>query len=84
MNLLLTGANGFLGSKLAVTLNAEPYVRLTAAVRRSVQLSAMNVVEVQGLDANTDWADSVSDQQVVIHTAALLSEIPAEVSSSAG
>lgn len=70
MNLLLTGANGFLGSKLAVTLNAEPYVRLTAAVRRSVQLSAMNVVEVQGLDANTDWTDSVTDQQVVIHTAA--------------
>jgi nucleoside-diphosphate-sugar epimerase len=70
MNLLLTGANGFLGSRLAVTLNAKPYVRLTAAVRRSVQLSAMNVVEVQSLDANTDWSDAVTEQQVVIHTAA--------------
>ena len=70
MNLLLTGANGFLGSRLAVTLNAKPYVRLTAAVRRSVQLSAMNVVEVLSLDANTDWTDSVTDQQFVIHMAA--------------
>jgi nucleoside-diphosphate-sugar epimerase len=70
MNVLLTGANGFLGSRLAVTLNSTPYVRLTAAVRRSVQLSAMNVVEVQSLDANTDWSDAVTDQQVVIHAAA--------------
>ena len=70
MNVLLTGANGFLGSRLAVTLNSTPYVRLTAAVRRSVQLSAMNVVEVQSLDANTDWSDAVTEQQVVIHTAA--------------
>lgn len=70
MNVLLTGANGFLGSRLAVTLNTKPYVRLTAAVRRSVQLSAMNVVEVQSLDANTDWSDAVTEQQVVIHTAA--------------
>jgi len=30
----------------------------------------MNVLEVQSLDANTDWTDSVTDQQVVIHTAA--------------
>jgi len=70
MNVLLTGANGFLGSRLAVTLNTKPYVRLTAAVRRSVQLSAMNIVEVQSLDANTDWSDAVTEQQVVIHTAA--------------
>jgi len=70
MNILLTGANGFLGSRLAVTLNNKPYVRLTAAVRRSVQLSAMNVVEVQSLDANTDWSDAVTEQQIVIHTAA--------------
>ena len=70
MNVLLTGANGFLGSRLAVTLNTKPYVRLTAAVRRSVQLSAMNVFEVQSLDANTDWSDAVTDQQVVIHAAA--------------
>ena len=70
MNVLLTGANGFLGSRLAVTLNNKSYVSLTAAVRRSVQLSAMNVVEVQSLDANTDWSDAVTEQQVVIHTAA--------------
>jgi len=70
MNVLLTGANGFLGSRLAVTLNAKPYVCLTAAVRRSVQLSTMNVFEVQSLDANTDWSDAVTEQQVVIHTAA--------------
>jgi len=70
MNVLLTGANGFLGSRLAGALNVKPYVWLTAAVRRSVQLSATNLVEVQSLDANTDWSYAVTDQQVVIHTAA--------------
>ena len=70
MKIFLTGANGFLGSRLATTLNSKPYVCLTGTVRRSVQRSAMNRLEVRRLSANTDWSDIIKNQNVVIHTAA--------------
>jgi len=82
MNVFLTGANGFLGSRLAVILNAKPYLCLTAAVRRSVQFSAARVFKVQGIDANTNWSDALAGQQVVIHTAARAHIMKDEVSDS--
>jgi len=79
-NILLTGASGFLGRQLTISLKNKPHICLTAAVRRAVQLSATNVVEVQSLDANTDWSYAVTDQQVVIHTAARVHTMKDEVS----
>ncbi len=70
MNLLLTGATGFLGSRLATDLQSKPGVNLTAAVRRRIEMPAAHIVEVQGLDANTDWSTALTNQQVVIHAAA--------------
>ena len=70
MNVLLTGATGFVGSRLAMSLKAKPDLNLTLAVRRSIQHSPMRVVEVRSLDAKTDWSAAVTDQEVVIHTAA--------------
>lgn len=70
MNLLLTGATGFLGSRLATALHSKPHLNLTAAVRRRTEIPAAHIVEVQGLDANTDWSAALAGQQVVIHTAA--------------
>jgi nucleoside-diphosphate-sugar epimerase len=70
MNILLTGATGFLGSRLAKALHSKPDVNLTAAVRRRIEIHAAHVVEVQGLDANTNWSAALTNQQVVIHTAA--------------
>jgi nucleoside-diphosphate-sugar epimerase len=51
-------------------LQAKPDVNLTAAVRRRVDQIDANMVEVQGLDAITDWSAALIDQQVVIHAAA--------------
>lgn len=70
MNLLLTGATGFLGSRLARDLHSKPSVTLTAAVRSRKKIPAAHIVEVQGLDANTDWSTALTNQQVVIHAAA--------------
>lgn len=70
MNILLTGATGFLGSRLAIAFKSKPDVNLTAAVRRPVEVPAANIVEVQGLDANTDWSTALTNQQVIIHAAA--------------
>lgn len=70
MNLLLTGATGFLGSRLATDLQSKPGVTLTCAIRRCVEIPAAHIVEVQGFDANTDWSTALTNQQVVIHAAA--------------
>ncbi|PSJ40083.1 nucleoside-diphosphate sugar epimerase [Zobellella taiwanensis] len=70
MNLLLTGATGFLGGRLAEVLQSSQDINLTAAVRRHAEVWAACIVEVQGLDANTDWTAALAEQQVVIHAAA--------------
>jgi len=67
---LLTGATGFLGSRLAVDLESKPDVILTSAVRRYVDVCGEHVVEVRSLDAKTDWSVALKNQKVVIHTAA--------------
>ena len=69
-NILLTGATGFLGSRLATALHSKPDVNLTAAVRRSIKIPSAQIVEVHGLDANTHWSTNLYNQQVVIHVAA--------------
>lgn len=70
MNILLTGATGFLGSRLATVLHSKSDVKLTAAVRRRIELSASHIVEVRSLDGYTDWSTALAGQKVVIHTAA--------------
>jgi len=52
---------------------------LTAAVRRRIEIPAAHIVEVQGLDANTDWSAALTGQQVVIHAAARAHIIKDEV-----
>ena len=69
-NIILTGSNGFLGSRLATGLHSKSDVNLTAAVRRSIEMPSAQIVEVQGLNANTDWSTALDSQHVVIHTAA--------------
>lgn len=70
MNLLLTGATGFLGSRLADVLQSRLNINLTAAVRRHAEVREARIVEVQGLDAGTNWSAALAEQQVVIHAAA--------------
>lgn len=70
MNLLITGASGFLGSRLAELLLAMPDINLTAAVGRCIEIPAVRTIQVHGLDANTDWSAALLGQQVVIHAAA--------------
>ena len=71
MNVLLTGATGFLGTRLCITLNKKPRLKLTAVVRRGRTVSQANsVIEMTCIDSVSDWADALATQEVVIHTAA--------------
>ncbi|MDC1408256.1 SDR family oxidoreductase [Candidatus Puniceispirillum sp.] len=70
MNLLLTGANGFVGRRLAIALESNPDINLTTIIRRSVEVRFNNVIVVQGIDANTDWSEAVKGQNIILHAAA--------------
>ena len=70
MNILLTGATGFLGSKLATYLRSQPAVTMTLSVRRLTKISAGNTIKVEGLSADTDWSAALANQDIVIHAAA--------------
>lgn len=80
MKILLTGANGFVGSRLAEALNCRSGFELTSAVRRSGAAGIGREVVVSTLEADTDWADALYKKQVVIHAAArahiLKDEVP--------
>jgi nucleoside-diphosphate-sugar epimerase len=70
VKILLTGATGFVGGRLAEALDRMSDIELTCAVRRIVAARNGRVVVVNGLDADTVWFDALANQQVVIHTAA--------------
>lgn len=68
---LLTGATGFVGSAVQQRIVADEQYDLTIAVRRSVPTeSAVRVVQVPELTAQTDWRDALQGVDVVIHAAA--------------
>ncbi|MBA1204420.1 SDR family oxidoreductase [Pseudomonas capeferrum] len=69
---LVTGANGFVGRALVAHLLAKQSRPVVAAVRRSdaeVPAGAKKVI-VAGLGPRTDWLPSLTDVEIVVHTAA--------------
>ncbi|KKO61599.1 3 beta-hydroxysteroid dehydrogenase/Delta 5--_4-isomerase [Janthinobacterium sp. KBS0711] len=65
--ILVTGANGFVGSALCATL-AERNVAYTAAVRKDAR--AIHAIAVGELDASTDWSPALAGCTCVVHLAA--------------
>ena len=72
MNVLITGANGFIGNAIALHLaNCEGY-SIRVAVRKSTKSfpSSVQVYENMDLLGKTDWRHALRDVDVVIHCAA--------------
>ncbi|MEN2509151.1 SDR family oxidoreductase [Stutzerimonas stutzeri] len=80
MNLLVTGANGFIGARLVSFLKKGSF-NLTTVVRRAISGSADNALIIN-LDSTTDWAPIVSNIDVVIHTAAKVHAMSGDVDGS--
>jgi UDP-N-acetyl-alpha-D-quinovosamine dehydrogenase len=70
MNILLTGATGFVGSRLADFIEHRSSHSLTSAVRRRGSAIHGQEVVVDDLTAYTDWSQALLHQEVVIHAAA--------------
>ena len=70
MNVLLTGATGFIGSRLAQVLNEKTGTDLVCAVRQKNDELPGRQVVVPGLDSQTDWVSVLNGQDAVIHVAA--------------
>lgn len=70
MNILLTGASGFVGKHLGRQVDLQGAFTLTSVVRRPGSAEFGHEVLVNSLDAGTEWFRALRDQQVVIHAAA--------------
>ena len=69
--ILVTGANGFVGSRLCRTAFEKGY-QIRAVVRQKIGAidSYGDVVEVNDISPSTDWSSTLSGVDVVIHLAA--------------
>ncbi|MFW8565964.1 NAD-dependent epimerase/dehydratase family protein [Orrella sp. 11846] len=72
MKILVTGATGFVGSRLCETLVASQHDVVAAVRKHSDHLlkGIARQVEVGDLSIHTDWSDALTDVDVVIHCAA--------------
>jgi nucleoside-diphosphate-sugar epimerase len=73
MNILITGANGFIGHALCRRMLAEGY-HVRGAVRDVTQMTALSSrvegMQVGDIGPNTDWSEAFTDVDCVVHLAA--------------
>lgn len=73
MKVLVTGANGFVGTALVQRLLADEQATEIVAIVRSPAFDFPKRVErilVGGIDESNDWCDALTDCEVVVHLAA--------------
>ena len=80
MNILLTGATGFVGRRLLDRLSQGFAYNLTVAVRSQHPEIPAHSVLIESLDSTTDWISAVENKEVVIHAAARAHVMKEEVS----
>jgi nucleoside-diphosphate-sugar epimerase len=70
VKILLTGATGFVGSRLTERLRENKTFDLSIAVRRALVITHGHAITVGEIDGTTDWSSALKGRQVVIHAAA--------------
>lgn len=67
-NILLTGASGFVGSSLLNALGLEH--KIVSVLRKKPNNDINDILQVNAIDASTDYSKVINSIDVVIHTAA--------------
>ena len=70
-NILITGANGFVGRAVCAELLAENYAVMGAVRTGDHQAEGIKQIVVGSIDASTDWSEALRRADVVIHLAAV-------------
>jgi nucleoside-diphosphate-sugar epimerase len=73
LNILITGANGFIGTALRRRLQADRRFAVRAAVRRKARLEqadGIELIETGDLAADTDWRTALRGIDAIVHLAA--------------
>jgi len=70
MNVLLTGASGFLGRGVVAQVRQRKGISLTLALRSRPVGSELPLHVIGGLSGDSDWSQAVAGRSVVIHAAA--------------
>lgn len=72
MRIVLTGATGFIGKRLAITLLEQPDVLLNLVSRSQSELDGhpqVTTYRINEINSSTIWVDMLKDCEVVIHAA---------------
>lgn len=69
MKVLVTGANGFIGSALTIALTRAGH-DVSAAIRQDNDSGIANTVFTRNIDAQTNWLEPLAEVTHVVHTAA--------------
>jgi nucleoside-diphosphate-sugar epimerase len=70
VKLLITGADGFLGTALCARTGITGGVTVTAITRRQQQNLNADRILIKEISGETDWTNVLANQNVVIHAAA--------------
>ena len=73
INVLITGANGFIGSELCKTIIKKKNFNITRLIRSGNHCSDMEtcIKYIDDIDPLSDWTELVFNQDVVIHLAGI-------------
>ncbi|MCL0061599.1 SDR family oxidoreductase [Thermodesulfovibrionales bacterium] len=87
MNILITGANGFIGMALCRKMLSEGY-QVRGAVRGAAQMlvlpSGVEGVQVGNIGSETDWSEALAGIEGVVHLAAKVHVMRESASDSLG
>ena len=70
MKVVITGANGFIGSRLAHVLKNNSKLYVSLITRRALSSPKTENFVINDINSSTDWSTILKNKTVVIHTAA--------------